>query len=397
MVFCIAMAALAAVRLALMAAMPVFEPSEARYAAISSNMSRTGDFLVPRFTYNGVYQPFAGKPPLVFQSGAAFCRVFGVCEFAVRLMPFLSFLLLLGILFCAVRRLYDGATAVLSVGICATCVAFYASSGVCMTDMPLSCCVSGSLLLYACHRARRSLVCTLLTGVLLGGGMMVKGPVAVMLFAIPVLIDAALNRKWDAVFDRRWIGAAAAFIAVAAPWFVLMERQTPGFMRYFFVNENILRFLVKDYGDKYGAGRETFRGMAAVWMLVVALPWSLVPLRDVFRRRWRVMDTRSFFFVSFTAITGFWCLTSRVPMPYLFPAVPMFAVWLATGLTGTRLLSWRLLPYAASASALVVFAVLLCGSLFTDKMRGPDSPRRIGKRYFAYEFYHGPWGRGCPQ
>jgi len=102
--FWLILAVLAAVRLVVMATVPVFDPSEARYAAISANMARTGDFVVPHFTYKGVYQSFDGKPPLVFQAGGLFCKVFGVCEFAVRLFPFLSAALLLGILYAAVRR-----------------------------------------------------------------------------------------------------------------------------------------------------------------------------------------------------------------------------------------------------------------------------------------------------
>ena len=49
--FWLILAALGAIRLALMATVPVFEPSEARYAAIAANMARTGDFTVPRFTH----------------------------------------------------------------------------------------------------------------------------------------------------------------------------------------------------------------------------------------------------------------------------------------------------------------------------------------------------------
>ena len=79
------LATLLAVRVFLAATAPVFDTSEARYAAISANMARTGDFLVPRFTYDGRYQSFDGKPPLQFQLSALACRAFGTSEFAVRL------------------------------------------------------------------------------------------------------------------------------------------------------------------------------------------------------------------------------------------------------------------------------------------------------------------------
>ena len=117
------------VRLAVMWTTPVFDPSEARYAAISANMARTGDFLVPHFTHKGVYQPFDGKPPLVFQAGGMACRLFGVNEFSVRLFPFLSALMLLALLFRTVRRLKDTLVALMAVGICLTCTAFFAAIG----------------------------------------------------------------------------------------------------------------------------------------------------------------------------------------------------------------------------------------------------------------------------
>ena len=59
---------------------PVFDTSEARYAAISANMARTNNFLVPCFTYDNVYQSFDGKPPLLFQTAGIACKVFGCRE-----------------------------------------------------------------------------------------------------------------------------------------------------------------------------------------------------------------------------------------------------------------------------------------------------------------------------
>ena len=55
--FILLLCALLGARLLIMATTPVFEPSEARYAAISANMARTGDWFVPSFTYEGVYPP----------------------------------------------------------------------------------------------------------------------------------------------------------------------------------------------------------------------------------------------------------------------------------------------------------------------------------------------------
>ena len=86
--FWLTLLALAAVRLALMATMPVFEPSEARYAAIAANMARSGEFVVPRFTHDLKYQIFDGKPPLVFQAGGLFVKAPGTAFVTIRdLLP----------------------------------------------------------------------------------------------------------------------------------------------------------------------------------------------------------------------------------------------------------------------------------------------------------------------
>lgn len=126
--FVLLLVALAIVRLAVMVVVPVFDPSEGRYAAICANMAESGDFLVPRFIHNRVFQSFDGKPPLLFQLGGAFCTVLGRREIAVRLPSFLAALGLLGLLFLVLRRLRDAAAARVAVLVCATSVASTATA-----------------------------------------------------------------------------------------------------------------------------------------------------------------------------------------------------------------------------------------------------------------------------
>lgn len=377
---------LAVVRLGLMATVPVFEPSEARYAAIAANMARSGDFVVPRFTHNFEYQSFDGKPPLVFQAGGHFCRAFGVCEFAVRLFPFLSAALVLLILYGTVKRRSDAETGRLAVAVCASCTAFYAAAGISMTDMTLTCCVAGALLLYRQFLDGFAFRHAAGVAALLGAGMITKGPVALVMFGLPVLADAAVNRRWRGIFSWKWVAAAPVFLLVAVPWFVLIEQRNPGAVWYFFYNENFLRFVSHDYGDKYGAGREAFRGVSVLWALVATLPWSLVPVWQLVRRRLS-LPWRSFEVLAVLSIVGFWCLTSRVLVYYLFPVVPLFAAGLA--LYGCRERLWRLTPYGAGISVAVLSVGLVAGTLFSEKMQGARTAFSPRENHYAYEFYHG--------
>ena len=162
-----------------------------------------------------------------------------------------------------------------------------------------------------------------------------------------------------------------------------------------------MRFLVRDYGDKYGAGRETFRGMAAIWALVVTLPWSLFL---VFRRPSDWRRTRpfgSFLLLSVIVITLFWCLTSRVPIAYLLPVVPLFAAYLSTegGKLGiSRHAMLRFMPWAAAVAVLVLSAVIAAVWICNPKkMPGRSAEPKVSDHYFSYEFYHEPWGKGAPK
>ena len=398
--FWLILAALAAVRLALMATVPVFEPSEARYAAISANMARSGDFVVPRFTHNLEYQSFDGKPPLVFQAGGLFCKIVGINEFAVRLFPFLSALLVLAVLYHAVRRESDAETGRLAVLVCATSTAFYAAAGISMTDMTLTCCVAGALLLYRCFQSAYAFRYAAGVAALLGAGMIVKGPVALVMFGLPVLLDAIVNKRWKSVFNVRWLLAAPVFFVVAVPWFVLVEQRNPGSVWYFFYNENFMRFISHDYGDKYGAGREAFRGVSILWAFVATLPWSLFPLYFLLKHcqtvklsnlqtvKLHVTQTlKPFFPLALLAIVGFWCLTSRVLVYYLFPVIPLFAAGFTLHYGKARLS--RFVPWCAFVSLAVVCGALVGGTFFSDKMAGAATELSFKENHYAYEFYHG--------
>ena len=394
--FWLLLLALAVVRLALMATVPVFEPSEARYAAISANMARSGDFVIPHFTHNLEYQSFDGKPPLVFQAGGLFCQAFGVCEFAVRLFPFLSAALLLLILYHAVKRFSDAETGRLAVLVCASCTAFYAAAGISMTDMTLTCCVTGALLLYRCFLDGFAWRYASSVAVLLGAGMITKGPVALVMFGLPVFVDAIVNRRWKGIFNWKWLAVASLFLLVAVPWFVLVEQRNPGAVWYFFYNENLMRFVSHDYGDKYGAGREAFRGVSILWALVSTLPWALVPVWNLLRRfksNNRTIEQsnnftwKSFECIALLSIVGFWCLTSRVLVYYLFPVIPLFAAWIV--LSSDRVRLARLALPCVGISIVVLAGAFVGGSFFSDKMQGAKTEFSIFENHYAYEFYHG--------
>ena len=166
-----------------------------------------------------------------------------------------------------------------------------------------------------------------------------------------------------------------------------------------------MRFISHDYGDKYGAGREAFRGVSVLWALVATLPWALLPLWDAVLRFWKFRNPTisrfrnltvsqsqisffaSFGFLSLLAIVGFWCLTSRVLVYYLFPVIPVFVFFLV--LHYRKDLLWRLVPWGVALTLVVVAGGLFGGMFFSDKMEGAKTEFHPLENHYAYEFYHG--------
>ena len=328
-------------RVGIMAFCSLTDPSEARYAAIGRNMAESGDFLQPRFVHNGKSIVFEGKPPLFFQMSGIACKLFGTSEFSVRLPALIAALLILGFLFYTVRRLRDEQMAVLATSLCMFTCVFFLFAGICMTDLLLAACVDCAIFSYALFaseskRCRKKLYSVSFFA-FLGVGMIVKGPVALLMAGLPVFCFVLLNNRWRELKCHSWICGIIAFLVISVPWYWMMSKARPDFLEYFFVNENLKRFLFKEYGDRYGEGREAFHGVAIFWTLICTLPFNLLlALPILSKEKRRCLLTRKqlqdplagLSILTIPAITIFWCLTSRVLMTYLLPIMPAFAIYL---------------------------------------------------------------------
>lgn len=342
-------------RLWCMVALPIWDPSESRYATLSANMASSNDYLRPIFYHHDQQQIFAGKPPLAFQMGGIACEFLGRNAFAVRLP---SFLCALGILL--LLRWASGTWR--PALFCLTSLGFLAFSGLCMTDMPLAFFVCGLLTTFWRYRATPRTDLALLMGAFAAGGFLVKGPVALALGGLPMLLWCLLNGFPKGIRRHHILLAVSLFLALAAPWFILVELREPGSLRYFFLNENLGRFLVQSYGDRYGSGHYFFYGVSVPWFLLLTLPWGL----GLFRKRaWHRLRF-NFPALSVLTMIGFWALTPRVPLAYLLPAVPIAAWWLAK--SAPAFLHSKALPITAlTCAALFALAPLILPQLKPNK------------------------------
>ncbi len=335
------------VRLATLAAYPLMDSTESRYAEIARKMLETGDWLVPQFDY-GV--PFWGKPPLSTWLSAASMAAFGVGEFAARLP---SFLLLLGCgapvaLLATMRGGRD--QGLWTLALFATTGLVFIAAGAVMTDPAL---VLGTTLSMAGFwtatngpdRNRRSAGIVFFVG--LAVGLLAKGPVAAVLTLLPIAGWALWTGQWRAVWRRLpWVAGFMLTALLVVPWYWAAERASPGFLDYFLVGEHWKRFAETGWkGDLYGAAHARPRGTIWLYWIAAALPWSLVGLLWLIRagvRRRGDMRTlvadpwRAYLLLWTVAPMVFFTVSGNILATYVLPGLPAFAlltgdIWRPTG------------------------------------------------------------------
>ena len=365
----LALAALA--RLITLGSYPLTDTTEARYGEVARKMAELGNWVTPLYDY-GV--PFWAKPPLTTWLSAISMQVFGVNEFAARLPYLVLAVLIAWLVWAWVRRLVSdgGQQAQWAVALlCGTLLYLIASAAV-MTDLGL---VLGTTLAmrgfwaafedgrsrqpHQAHQANQAHqadqadqanqalipneVWLLFIG--LGLGLLAKGPIAVVLSALPISLWMLLTGNIKAAWQRLpWVKGLLVTLAIAAPWYVMAEIRTPGFWEYFFIGEHWKRFTVTGWaGDKYGTAHATQRG--AIWLFAVAasMPWpALLPLLWLGRKKSLATQPHPPSPSNFTLYLSVWAvapclfftLSGNILWTYVLPGLPAMAVLAARWLSG---------------------------------------------------------------
>ena len=259
----------------------LLDNNEGLYAEIPREMLAANDWqhwIIPHL--NGL--PYMEKPPLLFWLTALSFSLFGMTEFAARLVPALSALgcvaLLLQFGACQHRPLAGRLAALMfvsGVGVCAM-------ARVLMFDMLLTVMLTGALM-YA-YRALQAQVGALrlryqhLALTFLALAVMAKGLVAIVLFGLvtgALLMERERSLPAFARACAQWLEpwGVCVFIAIVAPWHVAASLAEPIFAWFYFINEHVLRFLGKRLPHDYYAG--------AWWyylprMAIYLFPWSFM-------------------------------------------------------------------------------------------------------------------------
>ena len=333
------------------------ERAEIYFLDVARAMLERGDWLVPY--YRG--QPFFDKPALTYWLMALSFEGFGFTAEAARLVPALATLFTI-LATLGLGALAVGRRAALVGGfVLVTTLAFVGFGRVAMSDSLLALWSTLSVWLGLCAYEGRARWAVPLLGVTLGCGFLTKGPVALLLPGLGLLLLMWSRRPArPPVTATRLAVALLLFTVCGLGWFGLAyARLGSQPLEYFFLRENLQRFAAQTYDSGRPIWYYLFTYMAQ------GAPWSLfLPIAA-----WRVLRP------SGTALPGAqgarfllgWLGLMLVPLSlsrgkldyYLLPLYP------AASLVVGQLLSsvpWRQLERAVARAAAIGLALgLLVG------------------------------------
>jgi 4-amino-4-deoxy-L-arabinose transferase-like glycosyltransferase len=350
---------------------------DAVQAQISRNMIASGDWVTARL--DGV--TYLEKAPLIYWLMAGSYEVFGAHDWAARIPVALSAIALC-LLTAAFGAWAFGKKAGLYAGVCmSTCVGLFLFTRILIPDALLT--LTIGLALWAFMRAldedeRHPRLWAAVLAASLGTGLLVKSVIALAFPVCIALIYLALTKQ---LFLRKTWNRLHVFsgllilLAIAAPWHVLATLRNPpyfvftlhsgpgqyhGFLWFFFINEQLLRFLNLRYPRDYNTvPRVWFWLLHLVWLF----PWSVYfpavaklsfrPVDRAGRVRLLALCWAGFILVFFTF--------STTQEYYSMPCYPALALLLGCAMaTESAWTRWgtRALCVVCACAAIAVFAIL---------------------------------------
>jgi 4-amino-4-deoxy-L-arabinose transferase-like glycosyltransferase len=314
-----------------------WDPDEAHYAETTRELLDTGDWLAPYYNE----QPFFDKPILFHWLQGAAMALVGENELGARLVPALAALALVGVTAWFGVSLLSKETALVAALLLATNPAMFALARYAILDSVFTLLLFGGASLVTVSALRDRPRLQWYGYVAIAFAVLVKGPLALVLCALPFGLTLALSTEARRrLLGLRFVSGVGLVLALAAPWFVYMGfRFRDAFVNGYLLDENI---------RLYAADRFTPTASTSVWFYFRVLAAGLLPwtgmvvgrLYDDVRAAWKrdgSLDPVDVLLWSWAiAIVAFFTFSRFKLDHYVFPAAPALCLLCARAWVGLR-------------------------------------------------------------
>src|SRR6266478_460744 len=315
------------------------------------------------------------KAPLMYWCVAASYTLFGVKEWSTRLPLMIGVLALLLVTYEIGRRAYGERAGFYSSVVLATCLGPYIFTRFQIPDIivGLWLALSAFFFLLSLEQEKPSRWVCWGFAATCALNVLTKSLIGLVFPLGSIFLYLLLTGNLKHILRLRLVSSTLVFFAIAAPWHIFAAVRNPsqgsvrGFLWFYFVNEQFLRYI----GKRVPAGYDTvplliFWGLTILWLApwMVFLPQSLrqVPLLGRELRGQLSANQRAslFLFISALVVVGFFTLSTRQEY-YTLPAIPALALLLG-GWLGKESAAPERESRSSIISSAVLFAVVVLGS-----------------------------------
>jgi 4-amino-4-deoxy-L-arabinose transferase-like glycosyltransferase len=316
------------------------------------------------------------KAPLMYWGVAASYKIFGVHDWSTRLPLMLGVLALLLTTYALGTRAYGERGGFYSAVVLATCLGPYIFTRFQIPDIIVGLWMALSAFFFllsleqeepsrwVCWGFAATCALSVLTKSLIG-----------LVFPLgTIFLYLLITGNLRHILRLRLFSSTVVFLAIAAPWHILAAVRNPsqgavkGFLWFYFVNEQFLRYVNKRVPPGYDTvPLLIFWALTILWLA----PWMVFLPQSLKQIPWRWHELRTqltsaqrssiFFAVWVLFIVGFFSFSTRQEY-YTIPAVPALALligaWLAKEAASPASES-----RAGKISSWVLFAIVVAGSI----------------------------------
>ncbi|OHB70920.1 MAG: hypothetical protein A2W23_03775 [Planctomycetes bacterium RBG_16_43_13] len=253
----------------------LWNADEGRYAEGGREMFVSGDFLVP--TIDGL--PRINKPPLIYWLDAVSYSIFSVNEFAARFFPALFALIGVVMAYYFGKMSWNRRAGFIAGVVLATCGQYIVLARVIVTDMVLASLMALAIFFWfrGYKSPRSGGINYILFYIFCGLAVLTKGPLGLIVPFLAIVPYLAVTGELKRIKEMRPIIGVILILVISLPWFLLVERRYPGYLQYFFVEQNFLAF----FESGIHHGRPFYYTFG--YLFAGMFPWPLFFLYLVFR------------------------------------------------------------------------------------------------------------------
>lgn len=317
---------------------PLIDIDATQYAAISRDMLISKNYL----QLYDLGKDYLDKPPMLFWLSSSSMYIFGIHDWAFRLPSFLFSLLAIYSTYRFALLFYKKEIAVLSALILASCQAMFLINHDVRTDTMLMGWVACSIWQLASWYQFNKWKNLVMAAITIAGGMMTKGPIALMIPIFAFAPHFMMTRNWKQFARWQYIPFLIIIALLLVPMSIGLYKQydlQPGKIVAGNIINSGLRFFYWTQSFGRITGESSVKEKAFFLFLFQNMLWSFLPwiilfiiglfavVKDIIQRKFLIPNSQETITLSGFIVTYCAMGSSQYQLPhYIFVVFPFAAI-----------------------------------------------------------------------